>query len=125
MLLLDAVAALLAPHYPDVSTKRLDRFTGREGVVVRPMPAVTVDEFYDGKRIVRLYFQVFVRRRDEDEARRVCDGVARLLDGACLDPDEGTAQGSVEVYAWPQELELDEKAFTSWEARFSLDVLMS
>lgn len=125
MLLLDAVAALLAPSFPDVSTKRLDRFTGREGVVVRPMPTVIDEEFYDGSRLARLYFQVFVRRRDEDEARRACEGVARMLDGAWLDPDEGEAQGPVEVYAWPQELELDEKAFTSWEARFSLGVLMS
>ena len=125
MLLLDAVAALLAPHYPDVSTKRLDRFTGREGMVVRPMPAVVIDDYYDGGRVARLYFQVFVRRRDEDEARRACEAVTRLLDGAWLDPDEGEAQGPVEVYARPQELELDEKAFTSWEARFSLDVLMS
>ena len=116
--LVDRARDLLRGAGHDAHAKRLDSFTGREGVCVRRISPTRVETYMDGTRAVDLAYQAVVRRRSESDAMTECIDIADMLDGA----DVPSANGSYlfesqEVVAGPQELELDEALFYAWECR--------
>ena len=109
---------LEAEGFKDVHVKRLDQFTGKEGIVIRPFPTTTTDHYYDRSTSQTYVYQVTVRRRSEAKAIEDCFAVANTLDGAYL-PSKNGSYGFVdqEIYTEPQEQELEEANYYAWQVR--------
>lgn len=113
-----AKAYLEAKGYDGVSLKRLDQFTGKEGIVVQLVPASLVESYYDGTQVFDQPYRVTVRRRSEAEAMQVCSDIAETLEGATLESANGSyapadTQGQ-QIYTAPQELALEEANYYAW-----------
>ena len=112
--------ALVAAGAGKVLVRRLDGLSGREGVVVRPMPGTVVSSYYDGSRDVVLRFQVVVKRRSPVEAMDWCDAAVAAILGA----DLSSANGSYDLAgpAWveedAQEVALGDDEMHVWAVRF-------
>ena len=107
--------ALAAMGYADAHAKRLDAFTGREAVVVRPMQPTVTEHYMDGTQEVVQPYEVVVRRRSSAAAREDCCRIAGLLEDAALPSSDGSYRfTSGYVYLEPQELQLDETQFYAW-----------
>nr|UWH96134.1 MAG: hypothetical protein [Bacteriophage sp.] len=52
----------------DVLGQRIDRMTGKDGIVVRMMPPRTVATYFDGSRRVNCTLQVIAKNLDPIEA---------------------------------------------------------
>lgn len=109
----------LEEHGYKAHVKRLDSFTGKEGICIRQISMIPTCSYYDGEREYSLIYQIIVRRRSEEAARNVCAEIFELL----LDADLSSENGSYrfyrnEVYTPPQELSLSENLFYAWETRF-------
>jgi len=110
--------ALLLNGHADAHVKRLDSFTGKEGICIRRLPSTTVNRYIDRSRTAEYVYQVVVRRRSERAAMDECCDIADLLDGMRVESGNGSYRfSSQEVYTEPQELELDEANFYAWHVR--------
>ena len=116
--LVDMARSYLAERGYEAHVKRLDEFTGREGIVLRRIPSTVTERYFDGGEAVSYVYQVIVRRRSERRAMEECSDIAELLKDAWLESGNGSyAFGGQEIYTEPQELALDEAGFYAWEAR--------
>lgn len=116
--LVEGVKALLVENGFDAHVKRLDAFTGKEGVCVRRLPSSAAAKYMNRKRCVGYLYQVVVRRRSEREAMEECEDIARILESARVESANGSyGFTSQEVYTEPQELEIDEAGFYAWHVR--------
>ena len=109
---------LEAKGFKGVYIKRLDEFTGKEAIVIRPLSLTAIDEYYDRSSSDEYVYQITVRRRSEYEAMNICSEVAKALDGAYL-PSENDSYLFIdqETYTEPQEQELEEANFYAWQVR--------
>ena len=104
--------------FTNVSLKRLDETTGKEGIVIRPMPTTTVDRYYDRSRGEQYVYSITVRRRSERDAIDDCFKIAGLMRYASLDSGNGSYEFvEQEIYTEPQEQFLDEQNFYGWQVR--------
>lgn len=96
-----AAEALRASGMDCVHAQRLDRITGRDGVVVRMMPPRTVATYFDGTRRIDCTLQVIAKSLDPTEAMAECDRASEILRSA----DLSSANGSYELAdpAYPAE----------------------
>ena len=120
--LIDRARDYLRSHgIPDATAKRLDSFTGKEGVVIRLLSEKTEFVDYAGEEERSVLYQVVVRRRSE--AEDVCRLAAEMLDGAEL-PSESGAYTFIdqEVASHANEIELDESLFYAWEVRIRANI---
>lgn len=116
--LIDRAKDLLAERGYDAHAKRLDSFTGKEGVVLRRVPSTVTERYLDRSESVSYLYQVVVRRRSERQAMEECCEIAELLADAWLDSGNGSYSFvGQEAYTQPQELALDEAGFYAWQAR--------
>lgn len=96
--------------------RRLDSSAKREGIVIRRLPATVTGRYFDGRKDVRYYFQVIVKRRSEEQAMEECEAIADLLEAADLSSASGSyAITSCVVDSEPQELELNEANMHAWK----------
>lgn len=117
------VAEVIGSMGYDVSLKRLDAFTGKEGVIVRELPVVTVHEELDGSHVDDMPVYVVVRRRSEQEARSVCRAIEFALDGAQLASGNGSYRWiSTQIYTHTQQLPLDEGSFYAYDLRIKVQM---
>ena len=109
--------------FTGVSLKRLDSFTGKEGIVIRAMPKTLVESYYDGVRVYDQPYQIIVRRRSEAEAMETCASIADALEGVILQSANGSfvphGSSGQQVYTAPQELALEEANFYAWHVRMT------
>ena len=114
-------AYLEAKGFENVSLKRLDSFTGKEGIVVQLLPATVVETYYDGTQVLDQPYRVTVRRRSEAEAMQTCSDIAEALEHVILASarNEYAPHGTEgqQVYTAPQELALEEKSFYAWHVQ--------
>lgn len=121
--LIDVAKDFLVYRGFDAYVKRLDQFTGREGIVVRRVPSRVTSRYFDGGEALSYIYQVIVRRRSGREAMETCCEIADLLKHAWLASRNGSYSfHGQEVYTGPQELELDEANFSAWEVRFEASI---
>lgn len=121
--LVDRARDFLADHGYEAHVKRLDAFTGKEGIVLRRVPSTVTGRYFDGGEAVSYIYQVVVRRRSEREAMEQCCDIAELLKGAWLESGNGSyAFVGQEVYTEPQELKLDEANYYAWEVRIEASI---
>ena len=95
-----AVDALKAAGI-DALGQRIDRITGKDGVVVRMMPPRTVATYFDGTRRIALTLQVIAKDLDPLKAMAECERAVEVLRTA----DLSSANGSYELAdpAYPAE----------------------
>lgn len=122
----DRVADYLSSQGFDVSLKRLDLTTGKEGVVVIHQPETVAEEYYDGERSLECPYAVVSRRRSQADAMAECNAVVEALEGVELPsangsyaPDGGEGQ---RVEERPRELGIDDKQLYAWQARMTCRV---
>lgn len=113
----------LAGHGIQASVKRLDSFTGKEGVCIRRVPSATVDRYYDGRRTIAAIYQVVVRSRSERTAMETADRIAELMDGAYIPSNGGKYQFiNQEVYTEPEELDTEEPGFFAYQLMLRAEI---
>lgn len=96
--------------------RRLDSAAKREGIIIRRLPATVTGRYYDGRKDVRYYFQVIVKRRSEERAMIECESIADLMEIVDLSSANGSYSiTSCVVDAEPQELELNESNMYAWK----------
>ena len=104
--------------------KRLDQFTGREGNLVRLMPATVTSRNFDRTRNVRQPFQVIVVRESERVAKEVCEAIAEVLDDVPIESANGSYIAvKTELYTGPEELDLNEQNLYAWHVRFIAEIV--
>lgn len=120
-----AAKLIKANGYKDVHLRRLDEFTGREGIIVRRIPStVTGYDYMRSKELAYLY-QVIVRTRSAKRGMETAEALERLLDGAELKSDNNSFFFvSQETYTPTQELELDEAGFYAYEFRIKAVIMI-
>ena len=122
--LLDRICDLLEAHDYPCQKKRLDQFTGREGNLVRLMPATVTSRNFDRTRNVRQPFQVLIVRESEREAMEACERVAEILyDTAIVSFNGSYIAVNTELYNGPSEMELDERNLYVWQVRFIAEIV--
>lgn len=112
--------ALRAMGY-DAHTKRLDAFTGREGIVLRPLAYSVTERDYAGGEAGDFAYRVIVRRRSAAQAEEDCRELAALL--PTVEAGAAARVAGCRVQVEPQELELDEAGFHAWEARIAAHIV--
>lgn len=114
-----------AEGYQNVTMRRLDAMTGREGIVLRKLPSTFEGRYQDRSRNLAYLWQVVVRTRSASEGQETAEALAMLLDAAQL-PSGNKSYWFVaqEIYTPVQELELDESLFYAYEFRVRTDVLI-
>lgn len=118
-----AKAYLEGLGYAGVQLKRLDEFTGPEGIVLRRMPETVTDRYMDGTTASDWTWQAIVVRRSEREAMEVCEELARALRFAPLDSENGSYRLiENDVYTAPQEMTADEEGFFAWQVQFTAHI---
>lgn len=121
--LVDRAKEFLAEKGYEAHVKRLDQFTGKEGIVLRRVGGAVTGRYFDGGESVSCIYQVVVRRRSEREAMEQCCDIAELLKDAWLESENGSySLVGQEAYTEPQELALDEAGFYAWEARIEASI---
>ena len=109
--------------YEGVWLKRLDEFTGHEGIVLRRMPETVTDRYMDRSFASDYVWQAIVVRRSEREAIETCEELARALRFAPLDSINGSYRlVENDVYTAPQEMAADEEGFFSWQVQFTAHI---
>lgn len=117
--------ALYEENGYSVSLKRLDTFTGREGIVLRKLPSTFVDRSYDGYRTLDYLWQVVVRTRDPRKGQETAEALARLTDLEPLPSANGSYWFiSQELYTPVEELDLDESNFYAFAFRVRTEILV-
>lgn len=109
----------------DVSTKRLDALTGKEGNVLRHIQFARTAEYYDGTVEGDVVFQLICRSHEEMKAAQDCCDMAEDIEGMTVTTNNGSFvmdSGGIEIYTEPQELRLDEANMYAWEARFKAHI---
>lgn len=102
--------------YGDTYFRRLDSAAKREGIVIRRLPATVTGRYYDGRKDVRYYVQIIIKRRSEEQAMDECEAIANLLEHSDLSSDNGSYTiTSCIVDSEPQELELNEANMHAWK----------
>ena len=111
-----------AEGYQNVTMRRLDAMTGREGIV---LPSTFEGRYQDRSRNLAYLWQVVVRTRSASEGQETAEALAMLLDAAQL-PSGNKSYWFIaqEIYTPVQELELDESLFYAYEFRVRTDVLI-
>lgn len=114
-----------AEGYQNVTMRRLDAMTGREGIVLRKLPSTFEGRYQDRSRNLAYLWQVVVRTRSASEGQETAEALAMLLDAAQL-PSGNKSYWFIaqEIYTPVQELELDESLFYAYEFRVRTDVLI-
>lgn len=112
-----AVEAARSAGIADASSKRLDAFTGREGVCIRPYSTRVVEEYMDGSATRAVTLQIVARRRSAMEAMGCCDAAVRAVAADGLGGDD-----EPRVTAEPYELKIDEEQYHAWAARVEIEI---
>lgn len=120
-----AVEALKTAGMDGVLGQRIDRMTGKDGVVVRMMPPRTVATYFDGSRRVNCTLQVISKNLDPIVAMSECERASDILRAA----DLSSGNGSYEVAA-PAEPDGDIEEITVgtdrrhvWAARLVVQII--
>ena len=99
-----------------VQVRRLSALDGREGCVVRPMPARVATQYINGDAEVEQQVRVICKRRSAADAMSDADAATCAMDGLVVEGADGPALLSCDGDMC-QELELNDQDFTTWEAR--------
>ena len=99
-----------------VQVRRLSALDGREGCVVRPMPARVTTQYINGDMEVEQQVRVVCKRRRAADAMSDAEDAAYAMDGLAVYGAEGMALLSCDGDMC-QELELNDQDYTIWEAR--------
>ena len=112
----------------DALGQRIDRITGKDGVVVRMMPPRTVATYFDGTRRIDCTLQVIAKSLDTIEAMAACERAVEALRSA----DLSSANGSYELAdpAYPAEPDGDVEELAvgtdrrhAWAARLVVQII--
>ena len=112
----------------DALGQRIDRITGKDGVVVRMMPPRTVATYFDGTRRIDCTLQVIAKSLDPIEAMAACECAVEALRSA----DLSSANGSYELAdpAYPAEPDGDVEELAvgtdrrhAWAARLVVQII--
>ena len=114
--LIRGVCAALGAEGIEAMPRRISALDGREGCVVRPMPARVSVQYINGDMEVEQQVRVIVKRRKAAEAMSAAEDAACAMDGLVVAGREGDAALSCSGDMC-QELELNDQDFTIWEAR--------
>lgn len=113
--MLDVVGAALEAAGYDPCFKRLDEFTGPEGVVVRQMIPTVLSTDMCGTKDVLAPYVVLVRSRSELNAMETCWGIAELLGAADLPSRDGSYRFTASVVqSEPASVALEEDDIHGW-----------
>lgn len=116
---------LEAQGYENVTMKRLDAMTGREGIVLRKLPSTFEGTYQDRSQTLAYLWQVIVRTRSASAGQETAEALAKLLRAAKLPSGNDSYWFiSQELYTPVQELELDESLFYAYEFRVRTDILI-
>ncbi|HIS39955.1 MAG TPA: hypothetical protein IAC12_03820 [Candidatus Aphodovivens avistercoris] len=111
----------------DALGTRIDRITGKDGVVVRMMPSRTLEHYLDGSRLVECVLQVVSKRLNPADAMADCERASDALRAA----DLSSANGSYAVVlpAEPdgdmEELAVGEDRRHVWAVRLAVQIMRS
>ena len=100
-----------------VQVRRLSALDGREGCVVRPMPARVTSQYINGDMEVEQQVRVICKRRRAADAMSDAEDAAYAMDGLAVYGDDGGMALLACDGDMCQELELNDQEFTIWEAR--------
>lgn len=115
-----AVRDLLRADGYEAHYKRLDRFTGFEGLCVRPGADRTDMSYYDGVRTIDCAVQVISCSRSEQTACEAAEAVAESFDGRMV--AGGWNWISTVVAGLPQPLPLDDGNWYAYSLRLTVRI---
>lgn len=102
---------------------RIDTLKGKEGICVYEINRRLISSDYGGENTYSLIYQVVVRSRDPDTAESECWNIAELLQTADIrSSDNSFSFNFQEVYTSPQELELRDTLYYTWQVRFNAEI---
>ncbi len=105
-----AAEALRAAGIDAVLTQRIDRITGKDGVLVRMMPPSTVATYFDGTRRINCTLQVIAKSLDPTEAIAICDKACDVLKTADLTSKNGSYELADPAYPVEPDGDVEELA---------------
>lgn len=119
----ESIKAALAERGWVANLKRLDPFTGDEGIIVRRGLPESAGRYMDASRSVNFIARIFVRYRSERTAMETCDAIADyLIDRPLPSLDGSYLWSATEIYTEPQELVLDDGGFYVWETSVAVTI---
>ena len=105
------------------SLKRLDSFTGKEGIVLRRVLPQRTERYFDNGRSYDFIVHVVVRRRSEAQAMYECSDIAELLTDCPVESLNGSYTWTgTDIYTEPEEMALDEDNFYAWNTRVNVRI---
>lgn len=121
--LLDQVELALKVGGYDAHQKRLDKFTGREGICIRRVGGQVTQSYFDGYTEETVIYQVICRSRSEETAMTQCMDIRDYLMRRSIVSANGSYDWiGQKVYTSPQELALEERGFFAWEVRLQAEI---
>jgi len=119
----ESIQSALKAEKIDASLKRLDSFTGKEGVIIRRVIPEFSGRYMDTTRTVNFIAHIVVRNRSEKAAMELCEWIANFLQDRPLASLDGSYTWSAtSIYTEPQEMELDESNFYAWNTRIEVQI---
>jgi len=111
--------------YTNVHSRRLNVSDKKEGIIVRPLPLTQTHRYFDGSFRADDLVSVMVKSFSEEEAATTCQSIVDTLSGAHIASNNGSyvmEPTGLEVYSFPQELELTDEKMFIYEARLSAPI---
>lgn len=106
-----------------VSLKRLDSFTGKEGIVLRQVMPQRTEKYLDTSRSYDYIVHVVVRNRSEKTAMDTCCDIADLVEDLPINSLNGSyVWTGTDIYTEPEEMVLDEDNFYAWNTRIRVRI---
>lgn len=123
-----AADALRSAGINTAITQRIDRITGKDGVVVRMMPPVTVATYFDGTRRINCTIQVIAKSLDPTESISICDKACEVLRTADLSSKNGSYEPADSSYPAEPDGDVEELAVGIdkrhvWAIRMSCQII--
>lgn len=112
----------------DALGQRIDRITGKDGVVVRMMPPRTVATYFDGTRRIDCTLQVIAKSLDPIEAMAACERAVEALRAADLSSVNGSYELADPAYPAEPDGDVEELAVGTdrrhaWAARLVVQII--
>ena len=118
----EATKKVLSLNGWDAELKRLDQFTGHEGICLRRVVPETARSYMDVTRTVLAQVVVYVVNRSERTAMETCDAIAAYLSDRPVPSLDGSYRWTAtRIYTEPQELVLDDGGFYTWVTRVEIE----
>ena len=122
--LLTQVKAKVESFGYEVSLKRFDTMTGKEGIYLSPVQPTVVEAYMDGSEELLQPYQFVVRNRESQQAADICADIAAQLENESIESLDGSYRWICgDIYEYPQELDFETEGFYVWVCQMQAHII--